>query len=148
MRPMRTRIVLGACVLVLAVPAVAAAIERTGEFKAGFAATTHNPTVNAKWPFVVSAKTLSGRPLKASVHLQVFLNGKRVDVLPLKADGTAGTMTDVLADRYGRLRTVVLDSDGALWITTSNRDGFGTPTADDDRVLRIVPPTSSGNSPL
>jgi glucose/arabinose dehydrogenase len=76
------------------------------------------------------------------------LNGKRVDVLPLKADGTAGTMTDVLADRYGRLRTVVLDSDGALWITTSNRDGRGTPTADDDRVLRIVPPTSSGNSPL
>jgi hypothetical protein len=81
MRPMRTRIVLGACVLVLAVPAVAAAIERTGEFKAGFAATTHNPTVNAKWPFVVSAKTLSGRPLKASVHLQVFLNGKRVDIV-------------------------------------------------------------------
>jgi len=76
------------------------------------------------------------------------LNGKRIDVLPLKADGTAGKMTDVLADRYGRLRTVVLDSDGALWITTSNRDGFGTPTADDDRVLRIVPPTSSGNSPL
>jgi hypothetical protein len=81
MRPMRTRILLGACVLVLAVPAVAAAIERTGQFKAGFAATTHNPTVNVKWPFVVSAKTLSGRPLKASVHLQVFLNGKRVDIV-------------------------------------------------------------------
>jgi len=78
---MRTRILLGACVLVLAVPAVAAAIERTGEFKAGFAATTHNPTVNAKWPFVVSAKSLSGKPLKASVHLQVFLNGKRVDIV-------------------------------------------------------------------
>ena len=81
MRPMRTRILLGACVLALAVPAVAAAIERTGQFKAGFAATTHNPTVNAKWPFVVSAKTLSGKPLKASVHLQVFLNGKRVDIV-------------------------------------------------------------------
>ena len=81
MRPMRTRILLGACVLLLAVPAVAAAIERTGEFKAGFASTTHTPTVNAKWPFVVSAKTLSGKPLKASVHLQVFLNGKRVDIV-------------------------------------------------------------------
>ena len=81
MRPMRTRTLLGACALVLAVPAVAAAIERTGEFRAGFAATTHNPTVNAKWPFVVSAKTLSGKPLKASVHLQVFLNGKRVDIV-------------------------------------------------------------------
>ena len=81
MRPMRTRTLLGACALVLAVPAVAAAIERTGEFRAGFAATTHNPTVNAKWPFVVSAKTLSGKPLKASVHLQVFENGKRVDIV-------------------------------------------------------------------
>jgi hypothetical protein len=78
---MRTRILLGACVFALVVPAVAAAIERTGQFKAGFAATTHNPTVNAKWPFVVSAKTLNGRPLKASVHLQVFLNGKRVDIV-------------------------------------------------------------------
>ena len=76
------------------------------------------------------------------------MNGKRIDIVPLKADGTAGKITDVLADRYGRLRTVVMDNDGALWITTSNRDGHGSPTADDDRVLRIVPPTSSGNSPL
>jgi hypothetical protein len=81
MRPMRPRILLVACVLLLAVPAVATAITRTGEFKAGFAATTHNPTVNAKWPFVVSAKSLNGRALKASVHLQVFLNGKRVDIV-------------------------------------------------------------------
>jgi glucose/arabinose dehydrogenase len=76
------------------------------------------------------------------------MEGKRVDVVALKTDGTAGKLTDVLSDRYGRLRTVVIDSEGALWITTSNRDGHGTPTADDDRVLRIVPPTSNGNSPL
>ena len=81
MRPMRTRILLGVCVVLLAVPAVAAAITRTGQFTAGFASTTHNPTVNAKWPFVVSAKSLRGKPLKASVHLQVFLNGKRVDIV-------------------------------------------------------------------
>jgi hypothetical protein len=81
MRPMRTRILLAACALVLAVPAVAAAITRTGQFTAGFAANTHNPTVNAKWPFVVSAKALSGKALKASVHLQVFDNGKRVDIV-------------------------------------------------------------------
>ena len=42
----------------------------------------------------------------------------------------------------------MLDADGGLWITTSNRDGIGTPAADDDRVLRIVPPSSSGGSPL
>jgi hypothetical protein len=78
---MRTRIAVFACVALLALPAVAAAITRTGQFTAGFASTTHNPTVSAKWPFVVSAKSLSGKPLKASVHLQTFLNGKRVDIV-------------------------------------------------------------------
>ena len=53
-----------------------------------------------------------------------------------------------LAGQYGRLRTVVLDAAGALWITTSNRDGIGTPAEDDDRVLRILPPTTAGSSPL
>jgi hypothetical protein len=56
--------------------------------------------------------------------------------------------TEFLTDRYGRLRTVVLDAEGALWITTSNRDGLGTPEADDDRVLRVLPPGGSADSPL
>ncbi len=38
---------------------------------------------------------------------------------------------------FGRLRDVVEGPDGALYITTSNRDGRGAPTADDDRVIRI-----------
>jgi glucose/arabinose dehydrogenase len=76
------------------------------------------------------------------------LAGKKVEVVPLDPNGEAGTITDVLAGKYGRLRTVVLDRDGALWITTSNRDGIGNPAQDDDKVLRIVPPTSSGSSPL
>jgi glucose/arabinose dehydrogenase len=76
------------------------------------------------------------------------LDGQRVDVVPLENNGSAGKITDVLNGKYGRLRTVAVDADGGLWITTSNRDGVGTPTRDDDRVLRIVPPTSSGNSPL
>jgi hypothetical protein len=37
---------------------------------------------------------------------------------------------------------VVADTDGALWLTTRNRDGHGTPTADDDRVIRILPSDS------
>ncbi len=38
----------------------------------------------------------------------------------------------------GRLRDVVQGPDGALYLLTSNRDGRGRPTADDDRLLRIV----------
>ena len=44
--------------------------------------------------------------------------------------------------------TLGLDAQGGLWITTSNRDGLGIPAADDDKVLRIQPPTSEGSSPL
>ena len=40
--------------------------------------------------------------------------------------------------RYGRLRDVVEGPDGALYLTTSNRDGRGSPRSDDDRLLRVV----------
>lgn len=46
----------------------------------------------------------------------------------------------LLQNRYGRLRDVVTGPDGALYVSTSNRDGRGSPTADDDRILRIVSP--------
>jgi glucose/arabinose dehydrogenase len=77
------------------------------------------------------------------------LEGERVHVAALDAAGRLEeTPESVLQGRYGRLRTVVLDAEGGLWITTSNRDGVGTPAEDDDKVLRIVPPTSEGGSPL
>jgi glucose/arabinose dehydrogenase len=77
------------------------------------------------------------------------LTGERVHVAAFDAPGRlADTPESVLEGQYGRLRTVVLDADGGLWITTSNRDGAGTPAEDDDKVLRIVPPTSEGGSPL
>jgi glucose/arabinose dehydrogenase len=77
------------------------------------------------------------------------LDGQRVHAFAL--DGTGAVVGDAeqfLGGAYGRLRTVVLDAEGALWITTSNRDGVGIPTEDDDRVLRILPPSAAGTSPL
>jgi len=41
--------------------------------------------------------------------------------------------------RYGRMRAVVAGPDGALYVSTSNRDGRGDVRAGDDRILRIVP---------
>jgi hypothetical protein len=52
----------------------------------------------------------------------------------------------MLRGKYGRLRTVVAAPDGALWITTSNLDGNGSPKPSDDRVLRILPQAGGGGS--
>jgi glucose/arabinose dehydrogenase len=59
----------------------------------------------------------------------------RIDV----TGGRASNPTDFFVGRYGRLRTVVVAPDGNLWVTTSNRDGRGSPTAGDDRILVIDP---------
>ncbi len=56
-----------------------------------------------------------------------------------------GTFNSSLQNKYGRLAGVVAGTDGALWLTTRNRDGRGTPVADDDRVIRISPSDSTAS---
>jgi glucose/arabinose dehydrogenase len=62
------------------------------------------------------------------------------------ASARIGTFGTVLKNTYGRLRTVVAAPDGALWLTTSNKDGHGKPVAADERVIRYVPSGSSSKS--
>ena len=77
------------------------------------------------------------------------LDGQQVTVVALDDKGKpSGDPTALLPEQYGRLRSVAVDPSGGLWITTSNKDGVGTPAADDDKVLRIVPPSAGGGSPL
>jgi glucose/arabinose dehydrogenase len=75
------------------------------------------------------------------------LTGQRLWALPLDGAGRPGSPADFLTRAYGRLRTVVAGPDGALWLTTSNKDGRGRPTRQDDRVIRILPPAGTTNSP-
>lgn len=54
-----------------------------------------------------------------------------------------GSPTVLLDNRYGRLLTVVGDTTGLLWLTTSNKDGLGQPVPSDDRVV-VVPSGGGG----
>jgi len=87
----------------------------------------------------------SGAAIDGSTLYVAALRGQRLWSVPLDGTGDAGTPTALLENRYGRLRTVERAPDGALWITTSNRDGRGTPAATDDRVIRF--PATGAPSP-
>jgi hypothetical protein len=78
------------------------------------------------------------------------LDGTALLSAPLQVVGSAlatGKFTPVLKQRYGRLKTVVAADDGALWLTTSNRDGHGSPVSADERVIRYLPGGNTGGSP-
>ncbi|MCA1600877.1 MAG: PQQ-dependent sugar dehydrogenase [Acidobacteria bacterium] len=45
----------------------------------------------------------------------------------------------MLQGKYGRIRDVAEGPDGAIYFSTSNQDGRGKPTRDDDRIIRLVP---------
>jgi glucose/arabinose dehydrogenase len=82
-----------------------------------------------------SGATVSGGTLYAAA-----LRGRRLWQVPLNGSGgTAGPPSAVLQSTYGRLRTVAVDPQGRLWVMTSNRDGRGTPTATDDRIVGFPP---------
>lgn len=66
------------------------------------------------------------------------LRGEALWQIPLAADGAVGTPVRTV-EGFGRIRAVTATPDGsALWVTTSNRDGRGTPGPDDDRIV-VVP---------
>lgn len=70
--------------------------------------------------------------------LVAALRGERLYRFDLADDGTViGSGEELLVGTYGRLRHVEQAPDGSLWVLTSNRDGRGEPTADDDRIIRI-----------
>ncbi|MFN2502490.1 MAG: PQQ-dependent sugar dehydrogenase, partial [Pyrinomonadaceae bacterium] len=66
--------------------------------------------------------------LRSRRIVRVVLNGRNVV-----------SQEDLLSGVYGRIREVQQGADGYIYFSTSNRDGRGSPAADDDRIMRIVP---------
>ena len=65
------------------------------------------------------------------------LRGERL--IRVSLDGRRVLGQENIVTNYGRIREVAEGPDGFLYFSTSNRDGRGDPTQDDDRILRIIP---------
>ena len=81
----------------------------------------------------------SGATIVGDTLYVAALRGERLWQVPLDGRGGVGRPQATLVGEYGRLRAVEVAPDGALWVLTSNRDGRGDPSADDDRILRVLP---------
>ena len=93
-----------------------------------------NPLVT--WPTDESSP--SGAAILNGTLYAGALAGRRLWKIPLHGSKT-GKPVAVLTGRYGRLRTVVAAPGGGLWVTTSNRDGRGSPHSGDDKILLVRP---------
>ena len=75
----------------------------------------------------------------AGIGPQLFVTSRDATALLTAAvttragSSSIGSFSTVLEGRYGRLLTVVAAPDGALWLTTANRDGHGHPVPADER---------------
>jgi len=95
--------------------------------------------VSPKVVWRTSESSPSGAAIVGSNLYVGALAGRRL--WKMRLSGTsAGKPQKLLDGDYGRLRSPAAAPDGSLWVTTSNRDGRGSPTGDDDRILRLKGP--------
>ncbi|MGN6610016.1 MAG: PQQ-dependent sugar dehydrogenase, partial [Jatrophihabitans sp.] len=95
-----------------------------------------------------NATSPGGCAVRDTTIFVTSLDAKELLAAPLAGKGSGlapQKFRVVLKNKYGRLRTVVAAPDGAIWLTTSNKDGRGTPVADDERVIRITGGQVSSN---
>ncbi|WP_159616595.1 PQQ-dependent sugar dehydrogenase [Arthrobacter zhaoguopingii] len=64
------------------------------------------------------------------------LRGRVLRAVPVE---DLSTSIELYAGEYGRIRDVIRGPQNTLWILTSNTDGRGSPSADDDRLISIPP---------
>ena len=110
------------------------------------------PGQNYGWPEIQGDESAPGmqRPVIHSGNVtwapsgaafqanSLYFAGLRSESLwEIVVEGDSVTLRRHLQGEFGRLRTVVVGPDNALYITTSNWDGRGSPTADDDRIIRV-----------
>jgi glucose/arabinose dehydrogenase len=94
-----------------------------------------NPLVT--WP--VADSSCAGVAVLDRMVAQACLTGERVWLVSTTGNGTVlGQPRAMLAQEYGRLRSMVAAPDGSLWVGTSNQEQGAEPRPDDDRIIRLV----------
>ena len=102
----------------------------------GVGSTSGGKFTNPKVTWGTSQASPSGAAIIGKNLYVGALQGQCVWKVPL--DGaSAGKPTRMLDGELGRIRTVAAAPDGTLWVTTSNRDGRGSPRSGDDRIIAI-----------
>jgi glucose/arabinose dehydrogenase len=105
----------------------------------GWPETTGTDTrVGIRSPIIQSGQSTWAPAGAEYLDNSIFFAGLRGSAL-YEYDISANELTVHLEDNFGRIRDVVLGPDGFLYVATSNRDGRGIPTAEDDRILKINP---------
>lgn len=118
---------------------------------------------NYGWPLVSHAKSLEGTispllvftPAEAPASALVYsgklfpqfkdnlffgaLRGENLMRVVIGAEPAETGFERMFLEEYGRIREVTEGPDGAIYFSTSNTDGRGSPSATDDRILRILP---------
>ncbi|WP_100444121.1 PQQ-dependent sugar dehydrogenase [Glycomyces xiaoerkulensis] len=89
----------------------------------------------ATWPTTEASP--SGIAIAGETLYMAALRGQRLWTMPVNGDGTLGEPEAIFEGEYGRLRTVEVAPDGALWLATSNTDGRGEVRDGDDRIIRF-----------
>lgn len=114
-----------------------------------------NKGANYGWPDVIGDATKTGTiaPIRhsgddtwAPASLIYFngalyfggLKGEAIYKATVSGD-TITSLTEHYVGTYGRIRTIKVGPDGMFYITTSNRDGRGSPESGDDKIIRIDP---------
>lgn len=122
------------------------------------------PGADYGWPETEGIAGSTGEPPIATIHPDEAspsgvayaqgslwigaLGGQRLWQLPVEAGAATSDPIPHFVGEYGRIRTVEVGLDGALWLVTSNTDratwGGTDPRPGDDRILRVEvdPPRS------
>jgi glucose/arabinose dehydrogenase len=101
----------------------------------GFGSTRGGRYANPKLTWRTSEASPSGIAIIGHTLYMGALQGRAV--LRVSLDGATAKKRSPIVTTRGRIRTVVRAPDGSIWVTTSNRDGRGSPRAGDDKVLRV-----------